>query len=27
VTIASRGSLSDPLLRAEVLALIGSGER
>lgn len=27
VTIASRGSLSRPLLRAEVLALIGSGER
>ena len=27
VTIASRGSLSQPLLRAEVLALIGSSER
>lgn len=27
VTIASRGSLAQPLLRAEVLALIGSGER
>lgn len=27
VTIASRGTLSQPLLRAEVLALIGSGER